>query len=274
MKKRRKMTGWVSTLILLAAALLGINRQSITKIVDQATEQIEVAQPAKNKHKGIQNVADTHLSQLTFKSGDAAYMTVNDNKSKLQASDWRTNKIVYGDLDRLNRTTMATGYLEQRNLVKSSTRSSQAWRPTGWHQKAISRDGHRVEILNRGHLLAYSITGKFDQDGRYRPGALGSIDNPKNLATQTEFSNQRTMQIFEEKVRQALGQNKRVIYQVSTVFKKEDLMPVGYHLQALSTDGDLNFNVFVWNVEPGVQFDYATGRSRIDRSMRVAESNP
>ncbi|WP_459783073.1 hypothetical protein [Pediococcus ethanolidurans] len=49
-------------------------------------------------------------------------------------------------------------------------------------------------------------------------------------------------------------------------------MPIGYHLQALSTDKSLDFNVFVWNVEPGIKFDYATGRSRIDRSMKVSDS--
>ncbi|KRN66643.1 DNA/RNA non-specific endonuclease [Pediococcus cellicola] len=135
-----------------------------------------------------------------------------------------------------------------------------------------SINGRQIEVLHGGHLLAYSITGKFNKDGQYDVNELGLLDNPKNLSTQTEFSNQKTMQLFEERVRNTLEANKRVIYQVSTVFKNQDLMPIGYHLQALSTDKSLDFNVFFWNVESGVKFDYTTGRSKIDRSMKVSDS--
>ncbi len=229
------------------------------------SEQIRIT----NKSNGIQNVKDDNLRNLTFKSGGTAYLKVNGNKSTLNTAAWKRS---YGNLDNLNRTTMVTGYLERRNLIRSSTRTSQDWRPTGWHQKAVSVNGRRIEILNRGHLLAYSITGKFNKNGQYDVNELGSLDNPKNLSTQTEFSNQKTMQLFEERVRNTLEANKRVIYQVSTVFKNQDLMPIGYHLQALSTDKSLDFNVFVWNVESGVKFDYTTGRSKIDRSMKVSDS--
>ncbi|WP_367369382.1 DNA/RNA non-specific endonuclease [Pediococcus ethanolidurans] len=271
--KKRKATNWLVTLFVIIAALLGVNRQSVKNYIDQElgqnlSEQIKTT----NKNNGIQNVKDDNLRNLTFKSGGTAYLKVNGNKSTLSTAAWKINKISYGSLDNLNRTTMVTGYLERRNLVRSSTRTSQDWRPTGWHQRAVSINGRRIEILNRGHLLAYSITGKFNKDGQYNVNELGSLDNPKNLATQTEFSNQKTMQIFEGKVRNALEANKKVIYQVSTVFKNKDLMPIGYHLQALSTDKSLDFNVFVWNVEPGIKFDYATGRSRIDRSMKVSDS--
>ncbi|WP_434520338.1 DNA/RNA non-specific endonuclease [Pediococcus sp. M21F004] len=270
MKKRR--TSWLATLVIIIAALLGANRQQIGQYIDQFNSR-----PASEQQKTIntstQSVKDSNLRQLTFKSGFSSYINVNQGKSILDVANWRSNKIDYGDLDRFNRTTTVTGYLEHRNLVRSSTRTGQDWRPTGWHQKAVTMNGRKIEILNRGHLLAYSITGKFNKNGQYDVSELGSLDNPKNLATQTEFSNQKTMQIFEEKVRDALEANKKVIYQVSTVFKGTDLMPIGYHLQALSTDKALNFNVFVWNVEPGVKFDYSTGRSRIDRSMKVTEQN-
>lgn len=268
---KRKSTSWLAAILVVVATILGVNRQQIGQYIDQVNNQSVTVQ--QNANDGKQNVNDKSLSNLTFKNGFAAYINVNNGRSTLGASEWKSNKIDYGDLDHLNRTTMVTGYLERRNLVRSSTRTSQNWQPTGWHQKAVTINGRRIEILNRGHLLAYSITGKFNKDGQYVAGDLGSLDNPKNLATQTEFSNQKTMPIFEEKVRDALEANKKVIYQVSTVFKGSDLMPIGYHLQALSTDKSLNFNVFVWNVEPGVKFNYATGRSQIDRSLKIAESN-
>lgn len=265
-KRRRKNKQSTSIWLVLVIAILGtfFKGNDIHQFVSNLTSQ-GIPQTTKS----VKSVEDTQLSQQTFKSGGTAYIYVNNNKSTLNPADWKKNQIIYGNLDRLNRTTQATGYLSRVNLVKSNTRTSQTWNPTGWHQKRLTINGKTTEIQNRGHLLAYSITGKFDQNGNFNAHELGSLDNSKNLATQTAYSNQQTMQIFEERVRDALAKNKKVIYRVSTVFKGNGLMPTGYHAEAISTDGSLNFNVFVWNVQPGVQFDYATGRSRVDRSMTV-----
>jgi DNA-entry nuclease len=268
MSKRRKQKP-TSLWLVLVLAVLGIffKNGDIQQFTNQLINPNHV-----QTTKTVKSVADKQLSELTFKSGDTAYIYVNNNKSDLNAEDWQTNKIVYGNLDQLNRTTQATGYLSRANLVKSNTRSRQVWNPTGWHQKRLTLNGKTVEIQNRGHLLAYSITGKFDDNGNFNARKLGSLDNPKNLATQTAYSNQQTMQIFEGRVRDALAKNKKVIYKVSTIFRDQGLMPIGYHAEALSTDGTLNFNVFVWNVQPGVKFDYNTGRSQVDRSMVVKEN--
>lgn len=267
-KMKKRKINWLVAIIVIVASLFGVNQRQIGQYVSQYNSH-ETSLPT--KQTTVQNVADKNLSQLTFKSGSASYLEVNHNKSTLAVSSWKQDKIDYGNLDNLNRTTTAIGYLERRNLVRSDTRSAQRWQPTGWHQKTVSFGDRKIEILNRGHLLAYSVTGKIDDEGKYDENALGSIDNPKNLATQTEFSNQRTMQLFEQRVREALKADKKVIYKVTTVFKGRGLMPLGYHLQALSTDQSLNFNVFVWNVEPGVKFDYKTGRSKLDSSMKVSE---
>ena len=48
-------------------------------------------------------------------------------------------------------------------------------------------------------------------------------------------------------------------------------MARGIHLEAISTDRTLNFNVYLFNVQPGIQFDYATGRSHVDQTMKVPE---
>jgi len=48
-------------------------------------------------------------------------------------------------------------------------------------------------------------------------------------------------------------------------------MARGVWVQALSTDGSLKFNRYLWNVQDKVKFDYVTGRSKIDRNWRVPE---
>jgi len=210
------------------------------------------------------------LAKQTYQSGGAAAIKVNSGKSTLKSSLWKKSKIDYGNLDSLNRTTTDTAYLSKANLGRSAGRAAQNWSPTGWHNQPITVNGKRVYPQNRGHLIAYTISFNLTQDGQYRSGEDGSLDNPKNLATQTAYSNQRTMQIYEDQVRTALEQGKKVIYRVTTVFRGNELMPRGYWSQAVSTDGSVNFNVYIWNVEPGVSFDYATGRGKADSNMQVA----
>ncbi|WP_448949708.1 DNA/RNA non-specific endonuclease [Latilactobacillus sakei] len=237
-------------------------------------EQTTTHKPTQTTTTHKQTKTTTILANKTFKSGDKPYLVVNHNKSTLDVRQWQTERIKYGALDDLNRTTTNTAYLSHDTLGRSNTRERQNWRPTGWHNQPVMIDGHRVIPQNRGHLIAYAISFNFDEDGIFKKGQLGSSDNPKNLATQTEFSNQRTMQIFEDQVRQALIRHKKVIYQVTTVFRGSELMPRGYWVQAISTDKTLNFNAYVWNVEPKMQFDYATGRGRVDQTMKVADYYP
>lgn len=131
-------------------------------------------------------------------------------------------------------------------------------------------DGKRVNRQNRGHLIAYTLSGNLDVDGKFQQGELGSSDNPKNLATQTEYANQVLMQPYEQQVRDAIADGQRVIYKVTTIFRGDDLMPRGYWLRAKS-DGSLDFNVYIFNVQNGIKYDYATGRSVVDQSVKVPQ---
>ncbi|RRK11321.1 DNA/RNA non-specific endonuclease [Lactiplantibacillus garii] len=241
-----------------------------TNNTESTSESSSAAATGNAQTTGNRQQTYKQLANMTYKSGGAAAIKVNSGKSTLAASQWKNSKIDYGNLDHLNRTTTDTAYLSRANLGKSAGRAAQTWSPTGWHNQPIKVNGKRVFPQNRGHLIAYTISFNLTNTGKYRAGEGGSLDNPKNLATQTAYSNQKTMQIYEDQVRTALQQGKKVIYQVTTVFRGNELMPRGYWSQAVSTDGSVNFNVYIWNVEPGVSFDYATGRGKADSGMQVA----
>lgn len=185
---------------------------------------------------------------------------VNQNEPVIYYNAWDVPHIKYGQLDQLNRATTATAYLTRGNLGKSKGREPQTFKPTGWHNQPTVVDGKRVFPQNRGHLIAYTLSFNFDAKGDTQTGAAGSLDNPYNLVTQTAYSNQEPMQIYEQKVRDALAQDKKVIYQVTPIFKDSELMARGLWLQAESVDQSFKFSVFIANVQPGVTFDYQTGR--------------
>lgn len=48
-------------------------------------------------------------------------------------------------------------------------------------------------------------------------------------------------------------------------------MARGINLQAISTDGSLDFNVYLFNVQPGFVYNYNDGRAKIDRQMIVKQ---
>lgn len=261
-------------LLLLAVVVIGglitgkgvSNNQPNANLANQIIDVFNGASQSKTSNKN--SVASDKLASLDFKSGDNPVVVVNHNKADLKASDWKTNKVDYQDLDNLNRTSGTnTGYLEKRNIADGSLRVRQYVQPTGWHQKFVDDD----PIINRGHLMAYSISKGISTSGKYNPNDQScDQNNPKNLFTQTAYSNQDLQTKYEQKVRNALYNNKKVIYAAQPLFRGNELMARGVHLQALSTDGSLNFNVYLFNVQPKVKFDYATGRSTIDRSMKVA----
>lgn len=264
----------LNSIILLAVVVIGglitgkgvSNNQPNANLANQIIDVFNGASQSKTSNKN--SVASDKLASLDFKSGDNPVVVVNHNKADLKASDWKTNKVDYQDLDNLNRTSGTnTGYLEKRNIADGSLRVRQYVQPTGWHQKFVDDD----PIINRGHLMAYSISKGISTSGKYNPNdQSGDQNNPKNLFTQTAYSNQDLQTKYEQKVRNALYNNKKVIYAAQPLFRGNELMARGVHLQALSTDGSLNFNVYLFNVQPKVKFDYATGRSTIDRSMKVA----
>jgi DNA-entry nuclease len=213
------------------------------------------------------NSANQSLANLDYQNNTSAVINVNNGLSTLKTSDWKYNHVDYTNLDSLNRTSTGnTAYLESRNVANDSLRTRQTVQPTGWHQKFYNREA----IINRGHEIAYSLSKGISTDGSYSPNdQSGDQNNLKNLFTQTAFSNQKLQTIYESKVRNALRNNEKVIYQVQPIFRGNELMARGVHIQAISTDGTLNFNVYIFNVQPHFVFNYSDGTSRQDDSFQV-----
>ena len=234
---------------------------------DNSQQVVKNATTADTNYGGLSSTDYQKLANLDFKSGDKAYVYVNNNKSTLIKNAWKVNKVIYSNLDNLNRTSHSnTAFLEPRNVANDSLRVRQFINPTAWH----SNRENGTQIYNRGHLIAYSVSAGIDQDGNYNPNnQSGDQNNPKNLFTQTAFSNQKIQTIFEGKVRNALKQGNRVIFQATPIFRENELMARGINLQAISLNNNLDFNVYIYNVQPDYVFDYNNGRAKIDRNMVV-----
>ena len=236
-----------------------VNTNNISSQANQKTKQQSAPL--------INNATVQMLANKNYQAGQSAVIPVNNNHSNLSMSMWHTNCVKYSILDQLNRTSSpAIAFLENRNVANDSLRVRQTVKPTGWHQKF---DSQHEAILNRGHIIAYSLSKGITDNGNYDPSQpSGDQNNPRNLFTQTAFCNQELQTIYESKVRNALRQGAKVVYQVQPIFQGNDLMAKGVWLQAVGSNG-LNFSVYCFNVQPNYQFNYANGTSVIDSNMQV-----
>lgn len=273
-KYRKKQTNTVANWIIALVIIiwggwfkLNSSNQVANQNQDNSQQVVKNATTADTNYGGLSSADYQKLANLDFKSGDKAYVCVNNNKSTLIKNAWKVNKVIYSNLDNLNRTSHSnTAFLDPRNVANDSLRVRQFINPTAWH----SNRENGTQIYNRGHLIAYSVSAGIDQDGNYNPdNQSGDQNNPKNLFTQTAFSNQKIQTIFEGKVRNALKQGNKVIFQATPIFRGNELMARGINLQAISLNNNLDFNVYIYNVQPDYVFDYNNGRAKIDRNMVV-----
>ncbi len=249
----------------LAAALAAITMfASGCSFINQGQNSTESSTKQYQSLGGLDKNEYRKLAALNYKSGENVVVFVNKNNSTLKTK-WTKNQIFYQNLDSLNRTSSSvTAYLDSKNLVQYSKRTRQTWRPTGWHG---NRPGQ--EIYNRGHLIAYSLSNGINKFGKYTGKSNGDLDNPKNLFTQTAYTNQDVQTYYENQVREAMYSEQKVIYQATPIFRGTEKMARGINLQAVSTDGMLNFNVYIFNVQPGYSFDYQNGRAYVNNNMKV-----
>lgn len=163
----------------------------------------------------------------------------------------------YSPLDSLNRCGVARACLGPETLPALGERRGEIGHvlPSGWHATCYDKSLVSGESLyNRTHLIAWCLSDE--------------VDNPKNLITGTQYLNQGTMQPLESRVVDYIRQSgNHVLYRVTPVFQGHELVARGVQMEARSVEDEgagVSFNVFCYNVQPGVAIDYATGDSRRD----------
>lgn len=69
--------------------------------------------------------------------------------------------------------------------------------------------------------------------------------------------------------------NNHVLFRVTPVYDGYNLVAKGVQMEAYSVEDDgegVMFNVFVYNVQPGIEIDYATGESWLSGEERPAQT--
>ena len=208
----------------------------------------------------IQGEETASVSAVPPFSGEP-YVVLADNvpgftKEELTSKSYET----YSPLDRLGRCGVAQACVGTDLMPTEERGSIGSVKPTGWQTvKYDCVDGKY--LYNRCHLIGYQLSGE--------------NANKENLITGTRYMNVDGMLPFENMVADYVKETgNHVLYRVTPIYDGDNLVAGGVQMEALSVeDGGegICFNVYVYNCQPGVSIDYATGESQLDPQPEFQE---
>ena len=187
---------------------------------------------------------------------DSPYVLINDNQPEFSDKDITNQSYeYYSELDSLGRCGYAMACVGYDIMPTEDRGSIGQVKPSGWHTvKYDFVDGKY--LYNRCHLIGYQLTGE--------------NANEKNLITGTRYLNVDGMLPFENMVADYVKETRNhVMYRVTPIYDGSNLLARGVQMEAWSVEDNgagICFNVYVYNNQPGVQIDYATGESWLDET--------
>lgn len=200
----------------------------------------------------------TQLLDIPDYSGEP-YIVINDNVPQFTEEEITNDSFEeYGKLDGLGRCSTAVASIGQDLMPTEKRGSIGQVKPTGWQTvKYDFVDGKY--LYNRCHLIGYQLTAE--------------NANERNLITGTRYMNVEGMLPFENMVADYIKEtDNHVMYRVTPMFVENNLVASGVQMEAYSVEDKgegISFNVFVYNVQPGVIIDYETGESRLEESKDI-----
>lgn len=198
--------------------------------------------------------ASVSLDAVPAYSGNP-YVVINENQPDFKLEDLTLSEFeLYSELDYMERCGVAFANISPFTMPTEDRGEIGQVKPTGWHTvKYDCVDGKY--LYNRCHLIGFQLAGE--------------NANEKNLITGTRYMNVEGMLPFENMVADYVSETgNHVLYRVTPIFEGSNLVASGVQMEAISVEDEgegICFNVYVYNVQPGVQIDYATGESWADK---------
>lgn len=222
---------------------------------EETTENVNTNEykEANSDDKSEADSADNSVCYPAY-IGDA-YVELNDNIPLFSDEEKKLTTAFeeYSDLDKLGRCGVAFANICPELMPTEERGEIGSVKPSGWHTVKYPEIIEDNYLYNRSHLIAYSLAGE--------------NANEKNLITGTRYLNQETMQIFELSVLDYVRDSgNHVLYRVTPVFEADNLLASGVQMEAWSVEDSgkgICFNVYCYNVQPGIYINYSTGESKV-----------
>lgn len=192
------------------------------------------------------------------------YVAINDNEPEFTEDELTEESYeTYSSLDSEGRCGTVEASIG-RDLMPTEKRGNIGQvKPTGWQTAKYDHVDGKY-LYNRCHLIGFQLTAE--------------NANERNLITGTRYMNVDGMLPFENMVADYIKEtDNHVMYRVTPIFEEDNLVASGVQMEAKSVEDDgegISFNVYVYNVQPGVEIDYATGKSwETDENITTESKN-
>ncbi|MST69526.1 hypothetical protein FYJ66_08010 [Clostridiales Family XIII bacterium RF-744-FAT-WT-3] len=211
-----------------------------------------------SQEKSSFSTAQSMSAVPDYQDGQPMVVVLNENHAGFSESEKakRRSYVSYNPLDSLGRATGAEVIEESSELPSGKRGSISEVHPSGWKSASFPGLVPGGSFYNRAHLIAWSISGI---DG-------SSVFAERDLVTATRTCNTEMIP-YESQVVDYLKNNpgKHVIYRVTADYHGEEPVCRGIHMEGFSLEdrGSLDFNVYIYNVQPGFSIDYSTGNMRL-----------
>lgn len=205
--------------------------------------------------------ASYNLESIPEYTGDP-YVVINENVPFFTESDFTEEAFeTYSDLDELGRCGAAFANVGKETMPTEERGQIGMIKPSGWQTvKYDCVDGKY--LYNRCHLIGYQLSAE--------------NANEKNLITGTRYLNVSGMLPFENMVADYIKETgNHVLYRITPIYQDKNLVASGVLMEAQSVEDDtIRFCVYCYNVQPGIQIDYATGKSSLAAGSEEASKAP
>ena len=246
-----------------------------TQVIESETVQVQAGETQTDdtqmSSEEAASLAETHIntaleafaSETIPEYSGNPYVELNGNVPYFTDEELSTTAFeLYSELDALGRCGAAYANVCKEIMPTEERGSIGMVKPTGWHTVKYDCITDRY-LYNRCHLIGYQLAGE--------------NANEKNLITGTRYMNVDGMLPFENEVADYVNDtDNHVLYRVTPVFSGNNLLASGVIIEAKSVEDNgagVQFNVYCYNVQPGISIDYTDGQSWENGSSNTSESD-
>ena len=225
----------------------------VGNIENSIVNEIGISAPTPDVTTDANQVLSFDLDSIPEFDGSTPYVVINENIPEFAESYYTTESFEsYSELDDLGRCGVAFANISKETMPTEDRGDIGSVKPSGWQSVRYDNVDGKY-LYNRCHLIGFQLSGE--------------NANEKNLITGTRYMNVEGMLPFENEVADYVEEtDNHVLYRVTPIFEENNLVASGVQMEAESVEdrGDgVMFNVYVYNCQPGITIDYATGESSL-----------
>lgn len=237
-----------------------VNTTSDTLVVMDTAESTSIASDVEVQSNHFSSI---ELYNIDWFNGDA-YVYVNNNVPYFTNAEKVTDVFEeYSELDSLGRCGVAYANICKDIMPTEARGEIGQIRPSGWHTVKYDIINGKY-LYNRCHLIGFQLAGE--------------NANNKNLITGTRYLNIDGMLEHENEIADYVNKTgNHVLYRVTPVFTDDNIVADGVLMEGYSVEDNgegIEFCIFAYNVQPGVQINYKNGESCLDGETLETETTP